>query len=635
MPWLDRATRLLAYSGNMVRMRRKRRGKSEQMLGLIAELRRRSVFRVAAAYLVVAWLIMQVVATIGTAAGLPDWADSLALVLLLAGFPVILFIAWAFELSPDGLKRTGSADEASQVPAAGMPDYALIGALVIVAVIAGSQMLTRPGQSEMPIADAGAIADGIPSDNSIAVLPFLDLSPAGDQQYFSDGISEEILNVLVRIEGLDVTSRTSAFQYRSDTMGVPEIAERLRVRHVLEGSVRRSGNTIRITAQLIDAQTDVHMWSQTYDQSLTAQNLFAIQDEIANAIVTALSEVLDIQAPDIAVAPLTDNVDAYDLYLQARDLFHRRADLDIAADLLAQAVGQSPDFTAAWALRAAISNVRESHGYGPEAGVDQAARTESYARQTLALDPDNALAIAVRASHQSQRMIFQREPGDIGSVLTDLNRAAALNPHDATIQNWLGMGRLFIGDLDGALSSFQTCVQIEARYGACAENYYDTLAVMGRTDEALAAMEANLANGLSNPNWINFAVLAEKDERLAFLISANHPWVLPGFQRVGDIYDAYQTPDADHSELLREALDHMPPGDRDHPALMLSLLLMPLGAEDLPVWPGSIWQPIASRYRQTPTFHQLIRSSGTLDYWREHGFPDICRPVGADDFTCD
>ncbi|OLF81171.1 hypothetical protein AWH62_00400 [Maricaulis sp. W15] len=635
MPRLDRVPRQLAYSANMVRMPRNYRGKSEQMLGLIAELRRRSVFRVAAAYLVVAWLIMQVVATIGGAAGLPDWADSLALVLLLAGFPVILFIAWAFELSPDGLKKTGPADKASHVPAAGMPDYALIGALIIVAVIAGSQMLTRPGQSEMPTADAGAVADGIPSDNSIAVLPFLDLSPAGDQQYFSDGISEEILNVLVRIEGLDVTSRTSAFQYRSDTMGVPEIAERLRVRHVLEGSVRRSGNTIRITAQLIDARTDVHLWSQTYDQSLTAENLFAIQDEIANAIVRALSEVLDIQAPEIAVAPLTDSVDAYDLYLQARDLFHRRADLDVAADLLAQAVGQSPDFTAAWALRAAISNVRGSHGYGPEAGVDQAALTESYARQTLALNPDNALAIAVRASHRSQRMMFHGEPGDIGSVLTDLNRAAALNPHDATIHNWLGMGRLFVGDLDGALSSFQTCVQIEARYAACAENYYDTLAAMGRTDEALAALEANLANGLSTTQWVNFAVLEENDERLAFLIAANQPWILPGFPRLGEIYDAYQTPDGDHSELLREALDYMPPDDRDHPALLLSLLLTPLGAEGLPVSPVSIWQPGASRYRQTPAFRQLMRSSGTFDYWREHGFPAPCRPVGADDFACD
>jgi TolB-like protein len=187
--------------------------------------------------------------------------------------------------------------------------------------------------------DSNAVALPIrsPPAASIAVLPFADLSAEKDQQYFSDGIAEEILNVLVRIDGLKVASRTSAFQFRSAETGIPAIAQELGVRHVLEGSVRKAGNRVRITAQLIDASTDEHLWAETFDRTLTAEDLFAIQDEIAAATVSALRTKLgDALAATAPAAPVrTTKVEAYELFLEARAFFQARRDLDAADALLA------------------------------------------------------------------------------------------------------------------------------------------------------------------------------------------------------------------------------------------------------------------------------------------------------------
>src|SRR5690606_29327871 len=181
---------------------------------------------------------------------------------------------------------------------------------------------------------------------SIAVLPFADLSPGADQEYFSDGMAEEILNALVRVKGLQVASRTSSFGFKGqESLGMPVIAERLSVRHVLEGSVRRAGNNLRITAQLIDADVDRHLWSDTFDRPLTAENVFAIQEEIASAIVAALVDSLGIEIEDeVRLGQPTENLTAYDMYLRARGLFQARTDLDVADDLLRQALEQDADF---------------------------------------------------------------------------------------------------------------------------------------------------------------------------------------------------------------------------------------------------------------------------------------------------
>ncbi len=605
------------------------------MNSFLSELRRRNVFRVAAAYLVAGWIVMQVVATIGGAAGLPDWADSLALILLITGFPVVLFIAWAFELTPEGLKQTGAVDDPGGFRPLGPGDYVLIAAVLVVLGVGGAQLVRAPGGEESPGIAPLADSVGI-TDSSIAVLPFADLSPDGDQQYFSDGIAEEILNVLVRIDGLDVASRTSAFQYRGEDYSIPEIAERLEVRHILEGSVRRDGETVRITAQLIDARDDRHLWSETYDRPLTTGAIFAVQDEIATAIVDALRVFLDetAPAPVVAVEAVTDDVDAYTLYLEARALYLGRRELGRVMDLLDQAIARDPGFAQAYAIRAGATLLLSDYIETDRPREVLSAEASRFARDALAIDPDNATALAVLANSQALESRFMGTPGDYSDIIAQFTRALEIDPHDGSARNWRGLVYLDMGYFDLALNDFQTCLVQEPRYSPCAENAYDTLYVMGRTEEAFAAFRQVLAEGLGTGEWLNFGMLAHFREDIAFTNGVNMASVLPRYSRTGEIYEAYLNPDEDHSELGADAWRYAASiGNETN--IMVVLLLLPLDPYGSEAIPFIYWQTEMRAWRQTGSFKNKIRHTGILDYWRRHGFPPQCRPVGADDFACD
>lgn len=346
---------------------------------LLSELRRRNVFRVAAAYLVAAWLVMQVIAVISDAAGMPDWADSLALILLIAGLPVVLFIAWAFELTPDGLKPTDSVaeDESQTAATRSKLDLAIIGGLAVVAILMlGTWLWPRDaGDPADPVSPQELVADAAepaaeqaadqatasasevegPSGQSVAVLPFLALSSDEEDRYFADGLTEEILNYLAAVPELMVTSRTSAFQYRGDDLpSVPEIARQLGVAHIVEGTVRRAGDRVRITAQLIRAEDDTHLWSQTYDR--TMDDAFAVQDDIAQNITTVLDIVLDAEEVERMRARGLQSVDAYIAYQRGNEIFqyaHFEAPdlieaLEPAMDYFSQATELAPGFTDAY-----------------------------------------------------------------------------------------------------------------------------------------------------------------------------------------------------------------------------------------------------------------------------------------------
>jgi TolB-like protein len=319
---------------------------------LFAELSRRHVFRVSGVYAVVAWLLVQVVIAIKAPLGLPVWTDTMVIVLFAIGFPIALILAWAFEITPEGVKLTANVPEGEDLaPKSGRKlDYAILGGVALIAVLFVAQRLmppvVRPSPATGTARDAidaarsqgalsGSVAEEAPSAAkasdvpkpipaaSIAVLPFTDLSADKDQEYFSDGVAEEILNVLARIDGLKVASRTSSFQFRGQSVGAPAIAKELGVRHLLEGSVRKAGATIRITAQLIDAQTDAHLWSDDFDRPLTTENIFAIQDDIAKAIVGALHEKLHIDLGGGAGSSSHHRRHAYALFLKGRALFRR------------------------------------------------------------------------------------------------------------------------------------------------------------------------------------------------------------------------------------------------------------------------------------------------------------------------
>lgn len=269
------------------------------------EIKRRKVVRVILAYVVVGWLLIQVADATLDPLHLPNWAGTLVVWLVALGFPIAVVLAWVLDITPRGIEVT----EPAVGPEAGLPDTA---------------------------------------DQSIAVLPFVNISGDADNEYFSDGLSEELLNLMARLKALRVCSRTTSFALKGKELDMPTIARQLGVRHVLEGSVRRSGDRVRITAQLIDAMDDRHLWSETYDREL--EDIFAVQDEIAGQIFTALRLTLSADE-QLAIQSTTDNVKALDCYLRGRELYHRSepGHLEQALEHFEQAIEIDPDYALAWA----------------------------------------------------------------------------------------------------------------------------------------------------------------------------------------------------------------------------------------------------------------------------------------------
>ena len=317
-------------------------------MSFIGELKRRNVIRVAILYAVSSWVLLQLTDVLSSMLPVPEWTGSLVVLLLLLGiFPALAF-SWIYEMTPEGLKREKDVARAESIT--GGTGKKIDGLIVVLLVLAiGGLVVDRlMPESVQPTVEQPAteLAAQI-ARNTIAVLPFTDLSAEGDQQFFTDGLSEELLNLLARVDGLRVASRTSSFSFRGSGLGIPQISKALGVAHILEGSVRKAGDRIRITAQLIEADTDRHLWSENFDREL--DDIFAIQDEIGNAIVIALKGTMGIVDPAaINVVAATNNVDAYTLYLQARELFIRRENLPESIRLFRQALALDSEFARAW-----------------------------------------------------------------------------------------------------------------------------------------------------------------------------------------------------------------------------------------------------------------------------------------------
>jgi len=384
-----------------------------------AELKRRKVFRVAAVYGAVAFVVLQAADILVPALALPDtFMRGIALISVLL-FPVALVLAWAFEMTPDGVRRTDDAEagEITQMiaePASRRWPSGLFALVGIVALATAAWLSLRPDDRAGTISEvepgapvtATGVDDGpdrgarlaitaVDDDPrpSIAVMPFSDLSAARDQQYFGDGMTEEILNALARIKGLRVAARTSTFAYKESNPTIDQIREDLGVDAILEGSVRREGDQLRITAQLIETETGFHMWSDTYDRSV--DNVFAIQTEIAESIAEEMKVSLGLEAGQGLVVATRD-LTAYDLYLQGRARMRDRGPgVTEAIELFEAAVASDSSYAPAWASLAESYTLLPHHlGTAPDSATvaDAFASAESAARRALALDPNNASA---------------------------------------------------------------------------------------------------------------------------------------------------------------------------------------------------------------------------------------------------
>ncbi len=456
-------------------------------MSLIAELKRRNVIRMAGLYVVGAWLIVQVAGTVLPMFGAPDWLARSVVVLLAIGFVPTMVFAWVFEMTPAGLKRDAeiSPDESIAPQTARRMDRMIIAVLLLALTFFGfDRFVLAPRRDVALVAtttqtiEAKATAQAKPAvgRNTIAVLPFVNMSGEAANEYFSDGISEEILNVLAGTPELQVAARTSSFAFKGKSLEVPEIAKALKVRMVLEGSVRKQGDKVRITAQLIDAQTGFHVWSQTYDRKL--EDIFAIQDEIAKAIGDELKVKIAAVAELGQRARTTRNVAAYDLYLRGMALWHTRTGEGIveAVSLFEKAVGTDPQLAQAYAGLALAYSVFPSYSERLMAAEAYSRSTEA-ALHALALDPGMADAYAALGSTAAGQ--FQRATG-----VALLQRAITLRPSFATAHQWLGSVSMSNGNLTQGLASIERAAVLDPRSLVIGENHAWILLTLGRNADA-------------------------------------------------------------------------------------------------------------------------------------------------------
>lgn len=542
------------------------------------ELKRRNVFRVGIAYLVLGWVLLQVVDVVVPIMAVPDWVARLVFLLLLLGFPVVLIFAWAFELTPDGVKREEDVDRSQSITSTTgrKLDFTIIGILAVAVVLLVMDRFTgadregpgsEPGAGSAALApDSGPISD--PAEKSVAVIPFVNMSDDAGNEYFSDGISEELLNALVRIEGLRVPSRTSSFTFKGSNKKIADIAKELNVDHVLEGSVRKAGDRIRVTAQLIDVNTDTHLWSETYTREV--DDIFALQDEIAQAIVSALRVTLSSAEQKSLAQHSTRNVEAYNQYLLGRHLWNQRTVQSLLAAVapLREAVALDAQFDQAWAALAdAYALIPEYRG-GSIAEYVPLGRHA--AEQALAINPDSARALTTMAYLKAMYAY------DFAGANADFARAVELEPGYATGHQWYAEILAVQRRTDEALEQMERAIEADPRSAIIAHVKGWILMYAGRTDEALAQYHsARKLDPLMPPVLANMEILylMRGEYMQARLLSAELGRILNVDQSTDQaVIDAMENPASKERALtmLRQWQD-LPDGTLDR-ALYLALL---------------------------------------------------------------
>lgn len=453
------------------------------------ELKRRNVLRVAAAYIVSAWLVIQVVETLFPLFGLSDAVIRSVVIVLAIGFLPALVFSWAFELTPDGLKLDKDVDlERSVTRQTGKKLDRIIVVILALALayFAVDKFLLDPVRDAEQFESGrreGRIEALVTSfgDRSIAVLPFADMSPANDQGYFSDGISEELLNLLSTIPEVRVTSRSSAFSFKDQNISIPDIARRLQVSYILDGSVRKAGDQVRISAQLIDAETDTQLWSKNFDR--TMQNIFQIQDEIASDVVEQIKGTLRISAPQ----QRETDAGAYALYLQAR--YQRRlgtaAGYEEAVRLYKEVLAIDPNYAPAWDEIATVYQNQSITGLRTADEGFELAR--SAALKAITIDPDYAPA------YDSLGFMAQYHEPDLAEAARYYKRAIELAPKDPAIAGKVGMLLQTLGRVDTGLAPIEYAVGADPLSPPWQYTLGLAYLAAGRPEQAIQAFETTLS----------------------------------------------------------------------------------------------------------------------------------------------
>ena len=607
------------------------------MVNFFAELKRRQMFRVAAAYAVVAWVLLQVVNNVAPALMLPNWAATLVLVLLVIGFPVALLFCWIQQLAPGG--------ESSKT-ATGKLDWVLIGALIVVIGLVSYQQLattnTAIAEKQPGVEAAKAAAASSKTGISLAVLPFANLSGDASQEFFSDGMTEEITSALARIPDLRVVGRTSAFQFKGERKDLRAIGQALNATHLIEGSVRKAGDRVRITVQLIRADDGTNMWSENYDRQLI--DVFAIQEDIGRAIATSFNMRLGLAPGENLVANRTDNLGTYQEFLQGKAWLRARLTPASGPYLktLESVVARDPSFAPAWALLARAYSLEPGQTDAfYEGSVEEARQVvksfldkgEMAGRKAIELDPQSsggywgmALIISLRGKWAESEDYAKK------AVELDPNDPEALGAESATFHR--------IGHLQRSLLSLEKARALEPLVPAYNVNTAKLMLANGQAGAAIARLESLPAtNGRRNmflarayASEGRFAEAADTlllirtrnsadqkffEDMAQLLRNAPKPIGIPQYSpaNVGEYNFVYA-----HTGAIERVMEY-------------AEYQMEVGYnQDIG---NTLWFPTMAPLRKTERFKAYMRKVGLVDYWRERGWPDFCKPVGANDFACD
>ncbi len=434
------------------------------MSGILEEIKRRNVFKVAIVYLIAGWLTMQVIDVMFPALKLPEWIASAVAALLLLGFPFALIFAWAFEITPEGIKREKDVDRGQSItPQTGQKlnrSAFLILTLAVGFLLFDKFMLQQEAEvattAVEATADAATATATEPTKPSIAVLPFVNMSDDAANEYFSDGLSEELLNLLAKIPRLHVAGRTSSFRFKDTNEDLRMIGEQLNVAHVLEGSVRKSGSKLRITAQLVDTENGYHLWSETYDRELT--DIFAIQDEISANVVAALKVTL-LGDEQIGTNRGTDNIEAYNLFLQGTYFLQHSSAENIQKALKAfgEAVELDPDFARAY-LGLAVATQQDVTGWVTSSGgnfIEGFDRVRQFADKAMAIDDTESDA------YVAQMVVTAIADWDFVRTIELGEKALSINPGNTIAMGWLASAAFFSGDASASTSYLDRALAID------------------------------------------------------------------------------------------------------------------------------------------------------------------------------
>ena len=624
-------------------------------MSLYSELKRRNVFRVAIAYLAGAWLITEVSGTLFPAFGIPDWGVRFVVIVFALGFAPALIISWAYELTPDGLKREKDVvlDASITHLTAKRLDGITIGLIMVaLAFILTDHLWLSPRFAQQSAALTEVVTDNVQTSgsepqyppNSIAVLPFVDMSPDKDQEYFSDGISEELLNQLAQLKGLHVAGRTSSFYFKGKNEDFEVIGEKLGVAHILEGSVRKAENRVRITAQLIKVSDGYHLWSESYDREL--DDIFAIQEEIARAVTDALSITLGVG--DFGVGS-TRNIEAYDAFLAARSQINQvgRDNIARAIEHLEQAVALDPDFADAWSELAAVYN-NAAAVFMSEKADEFNRKSESAAARAIAIAPDSVGALFAKSMLEMAKFNWiEAEEG--------FEKAHSLAPIDTGIISFFAWFLVTVGRSQEMTDYFQRLVKIDPLSFNSAQLAAVGYEVSGDLEASLK--ECERAQGLigdhsilNSPLLVNALTRGDRamiDAVVERARNAASDLVPINNQALNEaMYAHLDEPDAAKAKLHR--FHQNPAYDNSFVRMIMAVWASYFDDHELALelfrelskskssLIATIWRPIHKPMRRLPGFKDLVRDAGLVDYWRTTGnWGDLCHPVGEDDFECE